>query len=62
MGTRIFYTSKADDCVTIAARIADPAERLALLKIAGCFMLLARNAAEKEGALAYPVFTHTPKM
>jgi hypothetical protein len=41
MHTRRFYMMKADDCLTTAAWSGDAADRLALLRIAQSYMLLA---------------------
>ena len=41
MGTGGSYTNKADECLVAAENTSDPAERAALVKIAGCYLLLA---------------------
>jgi hypothetical protein len=48
MHTRRFYTMKADDCLTTAARAGEAAERLALLKIAQSYMLLADYVSKQD--------------
>ena len=48
MHTRRYYVMKADDCLTAAAKTGDAAERLALLKIAQSYMLLADYVSEHE--------------
>jgi hypothetical protein len=35
------YIKKARDCLQAADKIADPSERAAMLKIVGCYLLLA---------------------
>ena len=48
MRTRRFYVMKADDCLTTVATTADPAERLALLRIAESYMLLADYVSKQD--------------
>ena len=48
MHTRRFYAMKADDCLTAAAKTADPAERIVLLRIAQSYMLLADYVSEHD--------------
>jgi hypothetical protein len=37
------YADKAEECLVAAEKIADPAERAAMVKIAACYMLLAER-------------------
>jgi hypothetical protein len=48
MHTRRFYMMKADDCLTTAASAGEAAERLALLKIAQSYMLLADYVLKQD--------------
>jgi len=41
MSTGGSYADRADECLVAAENISDPAERAALVKIAGCYLLLA---------------------
>jgi hypothetical protein len=48
MSTGGSYTDRADECLAAAENVSDPAERAALVKIAGCYLLLADYAAERQ--------------
>jgi hypothetical protein len=48
MHTRRYYILKVEDCVTAVAKTADPAERLALLRIAQSYLLLADYVSEQN--------------
>ena len=42
------YTDKADECLVAAENTSDPAERAALVKIAGCYLLLADYVSARQ--------------
>jgi hypothetical protein len=48
MSTRSQYLSKANACADAAQKVHDPAERLALLQVSRCFMLLAEYVADRQ--------------
>jgi hypothetical protein len=48
MQTRAFYLAKAEECRAAAAASADTAERIALLKIAQSYLLLADYVSRQE--------------
>jgi hypothetical protein len=48
MTTRNQYLSKANACADAAQKARDPAERLALLQVSQCFMLLAKYVADRQ--------------
>ena len=48
MTTRSQYFSKANACADAAQKARDPAERVALLQVSQCFMLLANYVAERQ--------------
>jgi hypothetical protein len=48
MSTRSQYLSKANACADAAQKVHDPAERLALLQVSRCFMLLAKYVADRQ--------------
>ena len=42
------YLNKASDCADAAKKARDPAERIALLQVSQCFILLADYAAARQ--------------
>jgi hypothetical protein len=48
MSTRSQYLNKANACADAAKKARDPAERLALLQVSQCFILLADYVAARE--------------
>lgn len=48
MSTRSYYLSKAKACADAAQKARDPAERVALLQVSQCFILLADYVAQRE--------------
>jgi hypothetical protein len=48
MTTRPQYLNKANDCADAAKKARDPAERLALLQVSQCFILLADYVAARQ--------------
>jgi hypothetical protein len=48
MTTRSRYLNRANDCADAAKRARDPAERVALLQVSRCFILLADYVAERQ--------------
>lgn len=55
MTTRRHYLNKANDCADAAKQARDPAERVALLQMSQCFILLADYvAARQEHGTAHP--------
>ncbi len=49
------YWNKAKACADAASRLGYPAERMALLQVAGCFTLLADYVAARDGRSWYLV-------
>jgi hypothetical protein len=48
MTTRSQYLNKANDCASAAKKARDPAERVALLQVSQCFILLADYVAARH--------------
>ena len=48
MNTRSQYLNKANACADAAKKARDPAERLALLQVSQCFILLADYVAARQ--------------
>jgi hypothetical protein len=48
MTTRSQYLNKASDCADAAKKACDPAERVALLQVSRCFILLADYIAARQ--------------
>jgi hypothetical protein len=48
MTTRSHYLNKANDCADAAKKARDPAERVALLQVSQCFILLADYIAARQ--------------
>jgi hypothetical protein len=48
MTTRSEYLNKANDCANAAKKSRDPAERVGLLQVSQCFILLAGYAAARQ--------------
>ena len=48
MSTGGSYADRADECLVAAENVSDPAERAALVKIAGCYLLLADYASARR--------------
>jgi hypothetical protein len=48
MTTRTQYLNKANDCADAAKTARDPAERVALLQVSQCFILLADYVAARQ--------------
>jgi hypothetical protein len=54
MSIRSQYLNKASDCVDAAKKARDPTERVALLRVSQCFILLANYvAARREHGTAH---------
>ncbi len=54
MNTRSQYLNKANGCADAAKKARDPAERVALLQVSQCFILLADYvAAQRELGTAH---------
>jgi hypothetical protein len=48
MATRSQYLNKANDCADAAKKARDAAERVALLQVSQCFILLADYVAARQ--------------
>jgi hypothetical protein len=48
MSTRSQYLNKANACADAAKKARDPAERVALLQVSQCFILLADYVAARQ--------------
>ena len=48
MCTRSHYLKKANTCADAAKKAGDPAERVALLQVSQCFILLADYVAARQ--------------
>ena len=48
MTARSQYLSKANDCADAVKKARDPAERVALLQVSQCFVLLADYVAARQ--------------
>jgi hypothetical protein len=53
MTTRSHYLNKANECANAAKKTRDPAERVALLQVSQCFILLADYIAAQEHGTAH---------